>query len=89
MYSNLAQNDFKALRDSREKAKRNVQSLQPHSQLASRNGTPANANSIGPPGFPFGINHFDPMLYATDSVPFWIDSYDDVQNLEDGNQWAL
>jgi hypothetical protein len=84
MYSDFSQNDFRLLRDSQEKATRSIQSLQPLWQLISGH-PPADATPTGGPIFPFSIDQVDATLYGTE-MPFWMDSFADLQGTKGGSE---
>jgi hypothetical protein len=85
MFSNLAQSDFKPLRESREKTRWTEHLAQPRSSFVSRAGSPA---WIGTPMYPFAFDPFDPVLNATEHMAYWMDPLSDLQGSAGAaNQW--
>lgn len=77
MFSNMAQNDFKPLKEGRGKARWATRVAQPWSRLVSRVGSPVNAPWDGTPLDPFIFDPFDTALSATDHMSFWLDPLSD------------
>ena len=75
MYSNLALNNFKALKASVEKAGRHSR-LQ--SRLPSRYGTPSVADDTAPS---WDMEFLDPLFYLGENASFPFDPFSDSQNM--------